>query len=177
MEKNNYNIYCLKKNNDLQEVASITHLHTKNDFDYKNDQIDINLNPIPTNIVFLTNYFAELYKLMINLDTKLYFNDIVKTTLYTFQGNEYIQATIFERVYMRKGTYYYVMQHSDRGVRFLLYAINRVHHSSDALGFTMRIPVCIDELKNMQLKLTALGEKEKFVVNSTYLLNKDLYFL
>jgi hypothetical protein len=177
MEKNNYNIYCLKKNNTLQEVASITHLHTKNDFDCINDQIDINLNPIPTNIVFLTNYFAELYKLMINLDKKSYFNEIVKTTLYTFPGNEYIQATIFERVYMRKGTYYYVMQQSDRGVRFLLYAINRVHHSSDAFGTMMRNPVCIEELKNMQLKLITLGEKEKLVVNSKYVLNKDLYFL
>jgi len=171
----NYNIYCLTKNNILNEVANIVEI---------DENIIINpiLNP---NILHLNAYLDELYKCMLDIDKNLFFEDIIHTSRYQFPNNEYIRGIIFHRVYMRKGTYYYVIQQSDRGFRILLYAINRVHHQSIAFGCHMKIPNITTELNEMKTKLIELFidkhnnffDKMNLCEIRNIITNNALYFL
>ena len=82
-----------------------------------------------------------------------------KTKLYKFANNDTIQATVFFKCSMRKGSYYYIKQTSNIGTRFLLYASSMVHHSSCALGFEMRKPEISEQLISMKKELHIIMEK------------------
>jgi len=170
-----YSIFCLKKNNDIEEMAIV---NSSNDI--------ITQKPLHNSIIHLSEYFNELYQLMCSQENNIT-RDISQTKKYTFTNNEYIIGTIYHRVFMRKGSYYYVIQKSERGVRFLLYAINRVHHSSVALGSYMRLPKKDEQLiemreKLMEIYINGIKELNFFqtidLTNEINLINNNsLYFL
>jgi hypothetical protein len=139
-------------------------------------------------IAHMGEYFQELYELMMKYEVDYPYtsSETYKTKKYEFGLNqfgqkEFVHGVIFHRVLMRKGSYFYVLQQSDRGVRFLLYAMDRVHHSSIAFGSSMNMPKPAEELKEMR------GELQKFTVSqvealgitnfSELIKRDDLYFL
>ena len=176
----NYSIYCLKKNNDLVEVATVNHSHDIKSYTHENDKIDINCKSLPHSIQHMDEYFKELYHLMILLDVDVKQN-IISTKKYFFENNEFVKATIINRSYMRKGSYYYVVQESDRGIRFLLYAINRIHHSSVSLGWSMRLPDANTEMIEMKKILHEYNKKESTILvvklDEATISNNTLFFL
>ncbi len=146
MDIKTFHIYCLRKNGDLVEQATVNET---------NDSFNIQQNPLPESIKHMDSYLKELFNLMITYEKKHPYNHgidnmIYKTKRYEYLNDEFIEATIFHRVLMRKGSYFYVYQQSDRGTRFLLYAIDRVHHSSNAFGSEMRAPSNNEQLVEMQ---------------------------
>lgn len=168
MSTNTFNIYCLRKNNDLIDQATVE--ETTNTY-------TIVLKPLPSQAMHMGSYLNELFNLMIKYekDNVYEFNitNVYKTTRYEYMNGEFVEATIFHRVLMRKGSYFYVYQKSDRGTRFLLYALDRVHHSSVSLGFTMHIPNVIDERKEMKI---ILSEKMNGLTPEL-IANDSLYFI
>ena len=82
---------------------------------------------------------------------------------------------------MRKGSYFYVLQQSDRGIRFLLYAMDRVHHSSIALGCSMIMPNVNEQIKLIKeelKKFTIKQIQELNIPNFIELIEQNnLYFL
>jgi hypothetical protein len=140
-----FNIYCLCKNGELIEQAKV---------EETTDNYTINLNPLPSVIFHMDSYLEELFNLMMKYERENMYqtadDKIYKTKRYEYIHGEFVEATIFHRVLMRKGSYFYVIQKSDRGTRFLLYAVDRIHHSSNALGFSMRIPNVVEELNDMK---------------------------
>ena len=133
------------------------------------------LKPLPVAIHHMDSYIQELFELMLKYD-KLLCHELkfpYKTKRYNYLNGEYLEGTIFGRWYMRKGTYYYVCQKSDRGTRFLLYAINRSHHSSVAFGFGLKTPNIDEQRNEMQITLREISG----LVDSTHINNTNLYFL
>ena len=170
----NYDIFCLRKSGILDKRAHVTeNAHS----------FDISLNLTEYTIMHMSAYLRELFEKMVEFErNNTYGSDIFcSTTTHHFENNEFVKATIFHRVLMRKGSYFYVIQQSDRGVRFLLFAINRVHHSSVSLGFSMRIPVVSDEMANMKTELTNFTVEKMMrlqIINLPDLIHRDeLYFL
>jgi hypothetical protein len=169
-----YNIYCLMKSGSLNEVAKIAETV---------DNFTVTLNKLHPAIVHMEDYFTDLYNQMVQYEREHLYddNEMYQTQKYFFANHEFVQGTIFHRVLMRKGSYFYVLQQSDRGVRFLLYAVNRVHHSSISFGFAMRMPNIAEEKKNMKAKLKniTVAELEKMQIkNLPELIERDdLYFL
>jgi hypothetical protein len=170
----NFSIFSMAKNSQLTEQAIVIE---------KDDTFTITLKPLNKYISHMDEYFKNLYTLMMNYEKDYPYNHEknYKTKKYFFENNEFVQGIIFHRVLMRKGSYFYVMQQSDRGVRFLLYAMNRIHHSSVALGFTMILPDAKKELGQMKQELYKFTVKqiEEFnLQNFTQLINNEsLYFL
>ena len=176
-------IYIMEKNANLIEQANI--IETK--INIKPYSIyNINLNSLP-HITFIGEYLQELFELMMKYEVDYpYSEQIYKTKMYHFGINrnghsEYICGLIFHRVLMRKGSYYYVLQQSDIGIRFLLYAMNREHHNSIALGFSMILPKPCEQLKSMRDILHKSSIKEiddLHITNFNELIMKDeLFFL
>ena len=160
-----FNISCLRKNGELNEQAVIE--ETK-------DSYSIRLNPLHQQINHMDSYLTALFNLMMEYEKEYpyTFDEIYRTKRYEYSNGEFVEATIFHRVLMRKGSYFYVYQKSERGVRFLLYTMNRVHHSSVSLGFSMRMPVVENERKEMQELL-----KKQIIIDPELINNKELYFL
>lgn len=167
-----FDIYCLHKNGKLQKQAQVE--ETKESYTIK-------AMPLQQSAQHMDLYLDELYNLMVTYDREYtYVQDkVFITRRYEFPNNEYVEATIFHHVLMRKGSYFYVQQKSDRGTRFLLFAMNRIHHHSVSLGFTMREPIVEEEIKSMQEKLEKLDLQnlQKMEVDFNMITNKELYFL
>ena len=165
---NTYNIFCLRKNGELLEQAKIVE---------SPDNYTLELNPLPSAINHMFTYLTELFHLIMKYD-KDTMNHCVATTYQTkrfqYMNNEFVEATIFQHALMRKGSYFYVCQKSERGTRFLLYAMNRVHHSSISLGFSMIVPKVDAERTDMKKML--LNHKT-LKVEHTLIENDDLFFL
>ena len=181
----NFTIFMMKKDGNLLEQAQVE--ETKiNEKPYSKSIVK--LNQLPMHIMHMEEYFQELYELMMKFEVDYpYTSDgTYQTKKYEFGLNqngvrEFVRGVIFHRVLMRKGSYFYVLQQSDRGVRFLLYAMNRVHHSSCALGWSMIMPVPAEQLKEMREKLENFTIKQirelgidKF---SDLIQRDDLFFL
>jgi hypothetical protein len=173
---NKFNIFLLKKNGELVSQASVE----------KTDIYNVTLNPLPGVIRHMEEYFKELYNLMLSYNESKYDHDgIIKTKTHEYRGydgkREFVRGIIFDNVHMRKGDYYYVIQQSDRGVRFLLYAANEVHHSSDAFGTDMRKPEPQNQKHKMQQILESLKPHQLQEINipnlSQYIRDDSLYFL
>lgn len=170
----NFSIYSMAKNSQLTEQAVVTE---------NNDSFTIALKPLHPYITHMDSYFKDLYTQMMNYEKDYPYNGDKEyhTKKYFFENNEFVRGIIFHRVLMRKGSYFYVVQQSDRGVRFLLYAMNRVHHSSVALGFTMILPEAKKELEQMKrelYKFTVKQIEDLKLDNFTQLINNEsLYFL
>ena len=160
-----FSIYSLRKNGELFDQATVN--ETKNEF-------SIELKPLPYIIHHMDSYMIELFNIMMQYEKEYPYNNnkIYKTKRYQYMNSEYIEATIFHRVFMRKGSYFYVQQTSDRGTRFLLYAMNRVHHSSDSLGCSMHIPN-VDEQRR-EMKKILYNDKISY---PDLIENDSLYFL
>lgn len=172
-ESNLFSIYCLLKNNELLEQAKVE--ENKSNF-------TVTLNKLNPAISHMDTYLKELFHLMMKYEREYPYNQhIYETKKYNFLNNEFVKGIIFHRVLMRKGAYFYVLQQSDRGVRFLLYAMNRIHHSSIALGVSMIVPKVNDEIKSMKdelNKLTIKQVEELQIANLSELIKQDkLYFL
>ena len=161
-----FNIYCLAKNGELKEQAMIE--ETK-------EQFTIKLNELPLAIQHMDLYLKELFNLMMTYEIKHHYDNahIYKTKRHEFADGEFVEATIFHRVLMRKGSYFYVYQKSDRGTRFLLYAMNRIHHSSVSLGFAMRIPDVAEQFTKMQAHL----RESELNITPQLIENRSLFFL
>lgn len=181
----NFSIYLMKKNGDLCEQAKIAETKTQIK-PYSSSEVTV--NELPLYVAHMGEYFQELFEQMMKYEVDYPYNSDKKyqTKSYQFGLNqngtqEFIRGIIFHRVLMRKGSYFYVLQQSDRGVRFLLYTMDRIHHSSVALGFSMILPKPTEELKSMQEKLLNFTMKqvtELKINNFNELVMKDeLYFL
>lgn len=164
IETNNFNIYSFHKDGALTKQAQIQE---------SGDTYTIVMNPLPPIIHHMDSYLNELFNLMMQYEKEYPYNKIYKTKRYEYMNGEFIEAAIFHRVFMRKGSYFYVYQKSDRGIRFLLYAMDRVHHSSVSLGFTMRIPNVFEQQKEMKKILS----EQTFALSSDLIENSSLYFL
>jgi hypothetical protein len=180
-----FNIYLMKKDGDLLEQAQVD--ETKVQVEPYSTSV-VKLNPLPMHIAHMGEYFQELYELMMKYEVDYPYtsSETYKTKKYEFGLNqfnqkEFVSGMIFHRVLMRKGSYFYVLQQSDRGVRFLLYAMNRVHHSSIAFGSSMIMPKPVEELKEMRnelQKFTVSQVDELGITNFSELIKRDdLYFL
>lgn len=170
---NSFDIYCLLKNNSLLEQAKVE--ENKSNF-------TVTLNQLNPAISRMDTYLKDLFNLMMKYEHAYPYNQhIYETQKYFFENNEFVKGIIFHRVLMRKGAYFYVLQQSDRGLRFLLYTMNRIHHSSIALGVSMIIPKVNDEIKSMKDELNKLTMKqveELQITNLSELIKQDkLYFL
>jgi hypothetical protein len=182
--KENFNIFLMKKDGTLINQAQVeqTRIAVK-----PYSQSVVKLNQLPMHIMHMSNYFQELYELMMKYEVDYPFNsEIYKTKKYEFGltsngTREFVSGMIFHRVLMRKGSYFYVLQKSDRGVRFLLYAMNITHHSSCAFGWSMIMPKPAEELKDMREKLekfTIKQVQDLEITNFSELIKRDdLYFL
>lgn len=159
-------IYSFHKDGTLTKQAEIQE---------SGDSFSITLNPLPPAINHMDSYLSELFNLMMKYEKDYPYNSehTYKTKRYEYANGEFVEATIFYRVLMRKGSYFYVYQKSDRGTRFLLFAMDRVHHSSVSLGYGMRIPNVFEQRNEMQdiLKNSDLG------INPSLIENSSLYFL
>ncbi len=162
----NFNIYSFHKNGELSKQAQI---------EETGDTYTIVMNPLPSAIFHMDSYLNELFNLMMKYEKDYPYNSehTYKTKRYDYENGEFVEATIFHRVLMRKGSYFYVYQKSDRGTRFLLYAMDRVHHSSVSLSFGMRTPNVYEERKEMQEILS----KSNLGINPSLIENSSLYFL
>ena len=181
----NFSIYLMKKNGDLCEQAKI--VETKTDIKpYSLSEITV--NELPLHVAHMGEYFQELFEQMMKYEVDYPYNSdkSYETKIYQFGVNphgtlEFIRGIIFHRVLMRKGSYFYVLQQSDRGVRFLLYAMNRIHHSSVSLGFSMILPKPADELKSMREKLLDFTMKQvaELKINNfnDLIMTDELFFL
>ena len=147
-----YKIFCLAKTGELLEQALV------DEFDEKT--FNVKVVNIPQSIKHMEEYNKELFDKMVNmLLIYPYGEKIVATQKHKFPNDEFVQGVIFHRYMMRKGDYFYVLQHSDRGCRVLLYAVNRINHSSISLGTSMRLPdiaehtsLIPNELRNLSIK-------------------------
>jgi hypothetical protein len=153
-DENIREIYCLtnKTDNPWSHVANTELIDGK--------QI-INHNPFRED---LRDYFTDLYTLLSNQKEG-------KTKKHLLGGGEYIEANVIKLIGMRiyRGIFqiFYVVQKSDRGYRFLVYAV-------------------INKTENKALELHS--DKNKFIesfknyindnykdITKQYLLNKELY--
>lgn len=161
-----FNIFCLQKNGKLLKQATIE--ETK-------DKYTITPEPLPMVVIHLDSYLRELFDQMMMFEKEYPFNHnkIYKTKRFQYLNDEFVEATIFHRAMMRKGSYFYVYQKSERGTRFLLYAMDRIHHSSIALGCCMRPPNIEEERKEMKDYLS----KHMFALPQDVIQNDSLYFL
>jgi hypothetical protein len=158
-----FNIYIMKKDGTLLEQASVT--ETKTDTKPYSNFI-INVNKLPLHIAHMVDYSKELFELMMKYEVDYPYNSdkYYQTKMYNFvyndDQNEFVRGIIFHRVIMRKGSYFYVIQQSDRGIRFLLYSINRINHSSNAFGSSMIMPKPTEQLIEMRDKLQQFTIKQ-----------------
>ena len=153
MAAKSYSIYCLLKNSKLIEQATVVE---EDSTEYKLDLVKLD-----DSILHMSEYITELFNLMIIYGQQYPYNsNLYKTKKYKFTNNEYIRGIIYHRVHMRKGSYFYVLQQSDRGIRFLLYAIDVVNHSSCAFGNAMRLPEVSEQLKLMKDELKKYNIKQ-----------------
>ena len=99
---------------------------------YKNGntyKYNLDLVNIPQNIEHMSAYLTELFNLMIECqqsDDK----DLYITQKYEFNEGRYIKGIIYKWYLSRRSlSYFYVLQQSDIGIRFLLYAMDTVDRS------------------------------------------------
>ena len=151
-----FSLYVLNKGGEIIEQAKIQELREKKHPFFSS--FVVNLKPLESAVEHMREYFQELYELINKHDVDTSYQPIHQTKTYNFGldrygRQEYIRGIIFHKVNMRKGSYFYVLQQSERKVRFLLYAINRVHHNSDCLGSSMILPKVTEQKKEMREKL------------------------
>jgi hypothetical protein len=182
---NNFSIYMMKKNGSLVEQAQVD--ETRIDVE-PYSTFTVSLKELPFAIQHMDQYLSDLFGLMMCYEQeypytcdKTYQTKKYEYGLTSNGTREFVRGTIFHRVLMRKGSYFYVIQQSDRGVRFLLYAMNRVHHSSCAFGWSMIMPKPAEELKSMREKLeqfTIKQIRELEITNfNELIMSDDLFFL
>jgi len=175
----------MKKDGTLVEQASV--VETKINVQPYSTYV-VNVNELPMHVAHMEDYFQELFGLMMKYEVDYPYNsdESYQTKMYQFGTNhngenEFVRGIIFHRVLMRKGSYFYVLQQSDRGIRFLLYALDRIHHSSIAFGCSMIMPKPAEELKSMRDKLQHFTVKQTDdlqLKNFSELIMKDeLFFL
>jgi hypothetical protein len=73
-------------------------------------------------------------------DYYLDFSKFNPVSLMINDNDERIYITIIQQIPHRKGCFYYVIQKSRLGVRYLVYIAKNVKHSSDSLGSEVVIP-------------------------------------
>lgn len=180
IKQSEYSIYCLLKNNELSVQSKIKENIYSLCLKDNKTTYDITLNTLNPSIAHMKDYFQDLYNLMVTYEKHYaYSEQICETQKYTYLNNEYVRGIIFHRVLMRKGSYFYVLQQSDRGIRFLLYAMNRVNHSSISLGWSMKIPNVSEELNTMKNELNKHTDTlaDKFdIQNLATLITQDVLF-
>ena len=171
-----YSIFCLAKTGELLEQAHIK------EFDEKT--FNVNLVNIPPSIKHMECYNTELFNKMVSMILSYpYGETVIGTQKYVFANNEFVTGVIFHRVMMRKGDYFYVLQHSDRGSRVLLYAINRINHSSISLGTSMRAPDVDEQSSSISSELKKFTIKQLDIFQIPYenvkklIDNINLYFI
>ena len=161
-------IYSLNKSGKIVEQCKVQETW----YNQQHSSFIVSLIELDNQLVHMREYLQELFELIMKyeVDDSYEKEKKCKTKKYIFGRDrfgqeQYIRAVIFNKVNMRKGTYFYILQQSEKKVRFLLYALNRQHHSSDCLGATMRIPIPADCIKDMREKLL------KFTIKQVHDLN------
>ena len=161
-------IYSLNKSGKIVEQCKVQETW----YNHQHSSFIVSLIELDNQLVHMREYLQELFELIMKyeVDDSYEKEKKCKTKKYIFGRDrfgqeQYIRAVIFDKVNMRKGTYFYILQQSEKKVRFLLYALNRQHHSSDCLGATMRIPIPADCIKDMREKLL------KFTIKQVHDLN------
>ena len=153
-------IYSLNKSGKIVEQCKVQETW----YNQQHSSFIVSLIELDNQLVHMREYLQELFELIMKyeVDDSYEKEKKCKTKKYIFGRDrfgqeQYIRAVIFDKVNMRKGTYFYILQQSEKKVRFLLYALDRQHHSSDCLGATMRIPIpsnCIKDMRDKLLKFT-----------------------
>ncbi len=167
-ENNSMTIYLLNKSGKITEQGKVQETR----YNPQHSSFGISLIELDKPLVHMREYLQELFELIMKYEVDVSYEKEMKykTKKYIFGRDrfgqeQYATAVIFNKVNMRKGTYFYVLQQSEKNVRFLLYALNRQHHSSDCLGATLRIPIPADCIKDMRDKLL------KFTIKQVHDLN------
>jgi len=146
----------------------------------------VSLIDLPEKNVHMREYLQELFELIMKYEVDdSYPKDLpYKTKKYIFGRDnygrqQYVRAVVFNKVNMRKGTYFYVLQQSERSMRFLLYALNREHHKSDCLGSSMKLPIaseCIKDMREKLLKFTVKQAHDLDINNFMDIVSNDTLF-
>ena len=167
LENNRMTIYSMNKSGKIFEQCNVQETMYN-----QQSSFSISLTELDAPLVHMREYLQELFELIMKYEVDYSYEKEIryKTKKYIFGRDrfgqeQYIRAVIFYKVNMRKGTYFYVLQQSERKVRFLLYALNREHHKSYCLGVSMRIPIPSDCIKDMRDKLV------KFTIKQVHYLN------
>lgn len=171
-----YSIFCLAKTGELLEQAHVEELDEK--------KFNVNLVNIPRSCKHMEEYIKGLFDTMVSMIISYPCGEkVVATKKYVFENNEFVKGIIFHRVMMRKGDYFYVLQHSDRGCRVLLYAVNRINHSSISLGTSMRAPDVAEQSSAISSELKEFTIKQLDIFQIPYenvrllIDNVKLYFI
>ena len=171
-----YSIFCLAKTGELLEQAHVE--------EFDETTFNVNLVNVIPSIKHMEYYNTALFHKMVSMILSYpYGETVIATQKYVFAYNEFVMGVIFHRVMMRKGDYFYVLQHSDRGSRVLLYAINRINHSSNSLGASMRAPDVAEQSSSISSELKKFTIKQLDIFQIPYenvktlIDNINLYFI
>ena len=175
-------IYSLNKSGKIVEQCKVQETW----YNQQHSPFIVSLIELDNQLVHMREYLQELFELIMKyeVDDSYEKEKKCKTKKYIFGRDrfgqeQYIRAVIFDKVNMRKGTYFYILQQSEKKVRFLLYALDRQHHSSDCLGATMRIPIpsnCIKDMRDKLLKFTIKQVDDLNIKNFIELVGNDNSF-
>ena len=175
-------IYSLNKSGKIVEQCKVQETW----YNQQHSSFIVSLIELDNQLVHMREYLQELFELIMKyeVDDSYEKEKKCKTKKYIFGRDrfgqeQYIRAVIFDKVNMRKGTYFYILQQSEKKVRFLLYALDRQHHSSDCLGATMRIPIpsdCIKDMRDKLLKFTIKQVDDLNIKNFIELVGNDNSF-
>ena len=175
-------IYSLNKSGKIVEQCKVQETW----YNQQHSPFIVSLIELDNQLVHMREYLQELFELIMKyeVDDSYEKEKKCKTKKYIFGRDrfgqeQYIRAVIFNKVNMRKGTYFYILQQSEKNVRFLLYALDRQHHSSDCLGATMRIPIpsdCIKDMRDKLLKFTIKQVDDLNIKNFIELVGNDNSF-
>ena len=181
-ENSSMTIYSLDKSGKIIEQCKVQETR----YNLQHSSFSISLIELDNQLVHMREYLQELFELIMKYEVDdSYPKDLpYKTKKYIFGRDrfgqeQYATAIIFNKVNMRKGTYFYILQQSEKKVRFLLYALDRQHHSSDCLGATMRIPIpsnCIKDMRDKLLKFTIKQVHDLNINNFMELVENDNSF-
>jgi len=132
----------------------------------------ITLGVLPDHINHMLDYLTELCDKMMKYDIKYPYSQqeqisIIEysTQYHIFNDTEFIRGIIFYRWTMRKGSYFYVIQYSDRGIRFLLYTLDRARHSSNSFGSSLMHPNLVEQKTNMKQQLQSFTDEQIMSLN------------
>ena len=181
-ENSSMTIYSLDKSGKIIEQCKVQETR----YNLQHSSFSISLIELDNQLVHMREYLQELFELIMKYEVDVSYEKEIryKTKKYIFGRDrfgqeQYATAIIFNKVNMRKGTYFYILQQSEKKVRFLLYALDRQHHSSDCLGATMRIPIpsnCIKDMRDKLLKFTIKQVHDLNINNFMELVENDNSF-